>query len=369
MILGIDISTYLEELAAGAKYYKDGKIVDPIEIFQNQGVTYFRIRVWNDPYKEDKPYLGGTNDVTKFIELANIAKKYGCKVILDLHYSDFWADPGKQMTPKAWKGLSFEQILVEVGKFTKYVLTGAKENDIEVDYIQVGNEITNGMIWPYGKLDESISPRGNYENLSKILIAGITASKKIYENIKIIIHLERSYDQNIYKEYFDNIIKNGVEFDIIGMSYYPYWHGNFEEFFGNVNMCQKRYNKDIMVMELGYGFTLEDYILNNNGETHLVINEDNSKEMLAKLPSPISKDGQAYFVKEFLRLAKENGILGVVYWEPLWIPGDNICWASLEGQEYINEVGKSFRNEWANQCLFDYEGNANPALDYFKIED
>ena len=87
-----------------------------------------------------------------------------------------------------------------------------------------------------------------------------------------------------------------------------------------------------------FDFIYADYILNNNGETHLVINEDNSKEMLAKLPSPISKDGQAYFVKEFLRLAKENGILGVVYWEPLWIPGDNICWASLEGQEYINEV-------------------------------
>ena len=132
-------------------------------------------------------------------------------------------------------------------------------------------------------------------------------------------------------------------------------------------MCQNRFNKDVMVMELGYGFTLEDYIFNNNGETHLVVNKDS--DLIKNLPYPISKEGQALFVKRFLELAKENNIKGVFYWEPIWIPGNNICWASIEGQEYINEVGKSTRNEWANQCLFDYEGNANPALYEFRVND
>lgn len=368
MILGIDISTYIEELQANAKYYINNEIIDPLRVFEEQGVSYHRIRVWNNPYKNDKPYLGGTNDIDTFIKLAKLAKENNSNVILDLHYSDFWADPGKQMCPKSWIGLSFEQILSKVEEFTKKVLIIAKENEIQIDYIQVGNEITNGMIWPYGKLDDSCSPRKNYENLSMILKTGIKASKEIYPSIKTIIHLERGYDQVIYKEYFDSIIKNGVEFDIIGMSYYPYWHGTFTQFFANVNMCQTRYNKPVMVMELGYGFTLEDYILNNNGENHLVVNT-NSKEMLNNLPYPIDKQGQAMFINQFLKLAKENNLLGVVYWEPLWIPGNNICWASHEGQEYINEVGKSQRNEWANQCLFDYHGNANPALFEFKIKD
>ena len=367
MILGIDISTHLEELEANAKYYENGKEVDPIKIFTKQGVSYFRIRVWNNPFKDDKPYLGGTNDLNSFIKLAKIAKENNCKVVLDLHYSDFWADPGKQMTPKAWRGLSFEEILVKVNEFTKEALLLAKENGIEVDYIQVGNEITNGMIWPYGKLDESISPRGNYENLTRILKEGIKASKEINKDIKTIIHLERSYDQNVYREYFDKLKEYEVDYDIIGMSYSPYWHSTFDEFFANVNMCQNRFNKDVMVMELGYGFTLKDYIFNNNGETHLVVNKDS--DLIKNLPYPISKEGQALFVKRFLELAKENNIKGVFYWEPIWIPGNNICWASIEGQEYINEVGKSTRNEWANQCLFDYEGNANPALYEFRVND
>ena len=368
MILGIDVSTFIEELNANAKYYHENKEVDPIALLVKQGVSHFRIRVWNDPYKEDKPYLGGTNDVETYLKIAKLAKENDCKVILDLHYSDFWADPGKQMTPKSWVGLSFDEILVKVYEFTKEVLLISKNENVEIDYIQVGNEITNGMLWPYGKLDELTSPRGNYENLSLLLKQGIKACNEVYPNAKTIIHLEKSYDQKIYQEYFDEMTKRNVNFDIIGMSYYPYWHGNFNQFFANVNMCQKRYEKPVMVMELGYGFTLEDYILNNNGETHLVVNE-NSKEMLENLPYPINKQGQAKFVKHFLELAYENNILGVVYWEPLWIPGDNICWASVEGQEYINELGKSQRNEWANQCLFDYQGNANPALFEFKLKE
>jgi len=157
--------------------------------------------------------------------------------------------------------------------------------------------------------------------------------------------------------------KYKVEYDYIGASYYPYWHGTFDEFFSNMNMCKETFNKPVMVMELGYGFTLEDYIKTNNGAAQLVINE----EFAFNQPYPLTPEGQAQFVEEFLKRAKENDIKGIFYWEPIWIPGDGICWASKEGQKYIHEEGKSTRNEWANQCLFDYNGQKLPSFDKFKL--
>lgn len=368
MVLGIDVSTYFEELEAGAKYFLDGKEIEPLDEFISNGVSYMRIRVWNNPFDEEgNPYLGGTNDLATCVKLAKLAKEKGYKFIIDFHYSDFWADPGKQFAPKAWKDLSFEEVKNELGKFTKEALQTLKDGGIDVEYVQIGNEITNGMCWPFGKLDETISPRGNYENLSILLKEGCKAAKEVYPNIKTIIHLERSYDIAIYNEYFENIIKNGVEFDVIGMSYYPYWHGTFEQLFANVENCKKNFNKEIMIMELGFGFTLEDYLLTNNGTTQLVINEKNLETLTKSLPHPISPEGQKLFVRDFLKLAKEHEISGVVYWEPIWTPqGEKICWASTHGQKYINELGKSTRNEWSNQCLFDYEGHALPAFKEFK---
>ncbi len=365
MILGIDVSTYFEELAANAKYYENGIEVNPLDLFIKNNVNYMRIRVWNNPYNEEgKPYLGGTCDVDNFIKLAKLAILKGFKILLDLHYSDFWADPGKQFLPKAWQGKGIDEVEQELYKFTKDVCLKAKEEGIEIDLIQVGNEITNGMCWPVGKLEwHKEGPRTNYENLSRLFKAGIKASKEIFPNIQTILHLEKSYDQVTYKEFFDHMEKYNVNYDIIGSSYYPYWHGTFDQLFANINMCKQRYNKPIMIMELGYGFTMEDYIKTENGMNQLVFAED---EGLSR-PYPLTVEGQEMFIEEFMKRAKENDIKGVFYWEPCWIPKDNICWASIEGQQYINEVGKDTRNEWSNQCLFDYQGNKLPAFDKFKI--
>ena len=158
--------------------------------------------------------------------------------------------------------------------------------------------------------------------------------------------------------------KYNVQYDIIGASYYPYWHGSFDQLFGNLNMCRNRYNKEVAIMELGYGFTVEDYIFTNNGQSHILMGDDAG---LSK-PYPLTIEGQALFVEETLRRAKENNLFGVFYWEPCWIPGKNVCWASVEGQQYINEVGKDTRNEWANQCMFDYKGEKLPSFDKFRLE-
>lgn len=367
MFLGIDVSTYLEELDHGAKYYSDNIECDPLDLFRQNNVEYMRIRVWNNPYSLDgKPYLAGNCDINNFIVLAKLAISKGYKILLDLHYSDFWADPGKQIIPKAWVNLGVDDLALKVYEWTKEVINRAKKENIEISLIQIGNEITNGMLWPIGRLVEhGDGPRTNYENLAKLLKSGIKACKEEIPNSLRILHLERSYDQKVYQEFFSEMAKYNVDYDIIGASYYPYWHGNFKQLFANLNICRNLFHKDIMIMELGYAFTLEDYIKTSNGQNNLVVNVNNVNNFDITVSYPLTPDGQKLFIHDFLIQAKLNNVMGVFYWEPLWIPGDGICWASVEGQEYIGEVGKSTRNEWSNQCLFDYNGKKLPAFDEF----
>ena len=370
MKLGIDVSTYFEEIENGAKYFKDGKVIDPLKEFIRNDVKSMRIRVWNEPYEDGIKYLGGTCDVDNFIKLAKLAISYGYSIYLDLHYSDFWADPGKQTKPKAWTSKTVEELEKAVYDFTKSVLLRAKEEGIDLEMIQVGNEITNGMLWPEGRLVEhDDGSRSNYETLARFLKAGFKACKEIYPNALRMIHLERSYDTKVYTEYFTNMERLGVPYDVIGASYYPYWHGTFDELFENLTTQRKLFNKKIVIAELGYAFTLENYILTNNGTSHeLVVSEDNLEGFHMVKEFPLTKEGQASFVEEFLKRAQENDIYGVYYWEPLWIPGENICWASVVGEKYIHEENKPTANEWSNQCLFDYNGNMNPSFDKYTLK-
>lgn len=370
MILGIDCSTYLEELENGAKYY-DGEIpIDPIVAFRNNGVSVVRLRLWVQPYSLDgKKYLAGTCDLDCFIKTAKLFLSKGYEIMLDIHYSDFWADPEKQFIPKSWSERTVEGLSKRVYDYTSEILAEINQQGIKLSYIQVGNEITNGMLWPVGRLSENADgSRGNYESLIPLLKAGISACRKLTPDSELIIHLERSFDQRVYNEFLDQMKNANVDYDIIGMSYYPYWHGNFEQYFSNVENI-KRYGKKIMAVELGYAFTLEDYIKDDGvGGIKLVINEDNADSFDFLKTYPVSSEGQARFVKDFLENAKKHSLDGVFWWEPLWIPGESICWASPEAKEYTHETEKlSCRNEWANQCLFDYDGRKLPAFDEYKL--
>lgn len=366
MILGIDVSTYLEELEHGAKYFDSGTEIDPLDAFTANGVDYMRIRVWNDPKSADgRLYLAGSCDIEHYIRLAKLAKAKGYHLLMDLHYSDFWADPGKQMLPKAWTNYSIDELVDAVHSFTKDCLEKACEAGVAPELIQVGNEITNGMMWPIGKLELPDGTRGNYENFCRLVDAGCRACREVTPDAKIILHLERSNDKAVYQEFFTQMQEKGIDYDIIGASYYPYWHGTPDELFENLNAC-RRFGKKIMVMELGYGFTTEAYTLGGKA-SRLVIDPERAYVPGVTEKYPMSPDGQAAFIRDFLVRARENKIDGVFYWEPLWLPGEGICWASEAGQEYIHEEGKSTSNEWANQCLFDYEGKKLPAFDEFKI--
>ncbi len=364
MILGIDASTYLEELDHGAKYY-DGNIeIDPLDAFVKNGVNYMRIRVWNNPYGENgEPYLAGTADLENYIKLGKLAKSKGYHLYMDLHYSDFWADPGKQFIPKAWRDYTLDELCESVYSFTKYCLEVSVREGVAPEMIQVGNEITNGILWPVGKLEVD-GKRGNYENFIKLIKSGCRACREILPDAKIMLHLERSNDQAVYQEFFSEMEGANVDFDIIGASYYPFWHGTPDELFANLEKC-KRFGKEIVIAELGYGFTTEGYFLNGK-ECRLVVDES-----LSRVPGftdiyPMTPEGQRGFVHYIMKRARESGIDGIFYWEPIWLPGEGICWASEEAQRYIHEEGKSTHNEWANQCLFDYDGRKLPAFDEFK---
>lgn len=366
MILGIDTSTYLEELEHGAVYLDGGMPIDPLDAFRHNGVEYMRIRVWNDPFGPNgEPYLAGNCNLDHYIRFAKVAKSKGYRLLMNFHYSDFWADPGKQMIPKAWMGYNLDSMACAVYEFTKTCLNAAIEADVAPDLIQVGNEITNGMLWPMGKLELADGTRGNYENFCCLLSAGCRACREVLPDAKIILHLERSNDQAVYQEFFTRVRDAGIDYDIIGASYYPYWHGTPDELFANLNAC-RHFGKEIMIMELGYGFTTEAYCLDGQAQ-RLVIDPERAYVPGLSERYPMNPDGQAAFIRDFLVQARENSIDGVFYWEPLWLPGEGICWASEAGQAYIHEEGKSTTNEWANQCLFDYEGNQLPAFAEFRI--
>jgi arabinogalactan endo-1,4-beta-galactosidase len=366
MILGIDVSTYLEELERGAKYFDGSRQIDPLDAFAENGVDFMRIRVWNNPFGENgEPYLAGSCDMDNYVRLGRLAKAKGYRLLLDFHYSDFWADPAKQFPPKAWAEYGIDDLETAVYEFTRECLTTAKAEGVAPDMIQVGNEITNGMLWPVGKL-EIDGRRGNYDNFCRLVSAGCRACREVTPNAKIVLHLERSNDKEVYREFFTEMERADTDYDVIGASYYPYWHGTPEELFENLDAC-RRFGKEIMVMELGYGFTTEAYSLDGE-KKRLVIDAERAYVKGFTEKYPVTPEGQADFVRDFLAMAKSHGVGGVFYWEPLWLPGEGICWASETGQEYIGEQGKSTANEWANQCLFDYGGRKLPAFDEYSIK-
>lgn len=353
-IKGMDISTLLEEEECGARYFDEGEQGDLLEILQKYGVNSVRLRLWNDPYSEDgKPYGAGNNDLEKTIILAKRALKLGMGFLLDLHYSDFWADPGKQFVPKAWRGYSEEELEQAVYDYTAEVLEVLKDNDAVPTLVQVGNEITNGLLWPAGQ-------KPNYENIARYVSAGIRAVRNFDGSLPIMIHLDNGGNNEMYRDWFDHYIQMGEDFDIIGLSYYPFWHGTLQQLEDNMRDMAERYHKKLIVAEVSMGFTMEDY-RTYEGET-AGKGMATRPELVEKIEYPMTVQGQQDFMEDFLsRITSVPGCEGFYYWEPGWIPVPGCGWATDAALEYTGEKGPG-GNEWANQALFDYDGNALLAL-------
>lgn len=360
MILGIDPSALLETRSAGAHFYVNKEEIEPLSyMHDHNGVTLMRLRLWNDPYDEQgRPYGGGSVDYEKCLALAKEGLQKGYAILLDFHFSDFWCDPSKQPIPKAWQGLDYSHLCFALEDYVKTVLNALKKEEIPLSGVQIGNEITNGMLWPIGKLHDGGEgqPRKGYDNLCGLLKVASLSVREIYPETRILIHLEKSHDQAIYREFFDQVVAHEVPFDVIGMSYYPYWHGSFDMLFANVELMKSLYRKPVWIVETSYGFTTKPAYVDSEGWTPLVC--DNLFEnQEVRQPYPLTQEGQEEFLLNLLGQAQEHGVEAIVYWEPLWLPLPSLCWATEEGQDYINEHRET-HNEWANQCLFDYNGEA-----------
>ena len=359
-IKGMDVSSLKELEELGAKYYMDGQEKGLLEILKAYGVNSIRLRLWNDPYSESGvPYGAGTSDLNTPMELARRVLDMGFGFLLDIHYSDFWADPGKQRIPKAWRGMSVEELEAAVYDFTRSTLLTMRSEHVFPTMIQVGNELSNGLLWPYGKVP-------NYDNIARFINAGIRAVRSVDQEIPIMLHLDNGGNNALYREWFDEFMKRGEDFQIIGLSYYPFWHGTLQQLEDNMRDISGRYGKELIVAEVSMGHTLEDY------KDYEKLSDEQRKgmaakpELAAKIEYPMTHQGQCEFMQDFLtRIAGIKGCRGFYYWEPGWLPVPGSGWANEEALAYIEEKGPG-GNEWANQALFDYDGNALPALKTIK---
>ena len=366
MIFGADFSSLEETELQGGKFYENGREVELISCLAAKGVTSARLRLWLNPYNEKgEAYMGGTCDLERLIRLARRAKDNGMEILLDFHYSDFWCDPSRQMIPKAWQGMDLETMCKALYDHTAETLERMKAEGLEPVAVQVGNEITNGMLWPLGRL-EGWNPRQGYDSLASLLRSGVQAVRD-HSSAKVVLHLEQSGQKQLWQEWFDAMVARGVEFDIIGASYYPYWHGTMEELKANMENCIARYGKDIWIVETSYPFTTEHY--RPDGKTASLCIADGAHRWNGEpVTHPLTPEGQIAFIRDLTALVAALPAgrgKGIWWWEPGWIPAEGSSWASYASLAYCHEEEKTTGNEWANQCMFDYNGNALPVLNAF----
>ena len=243
-IKGMDLSTLLEMERCGAKYYDHGQEMDILDIMKKYDVDTIRLRLWNDPKSESgEPYGAGNNDLAETIAIGKRVTDAGLGVLLNFHYSDFWADPGKQIKPKAWASYGVEELEKAVYDFTKDSLQKVLDAGVNVTMIQVGNELSNGLLWPEGQLP-------NYDNVAKFVSAGIRACREVKAEIPLMIHLDNGGNNALYRDWFDHYMERGEDFDYIGLSYYPFWHGTLQMLEDNMNDIAVRYGKELIVAEV-----------------------------------------------------------------------------------------------------------------------
>ncbi|MBO5607009.1 MAG: glycosyl hydrolase 53 family protein [Treponema sp.] len=363
---GVDISSLSDIEKAGGKYYNhNGKEQDLFKILKKNGVNWVRIRVWNNPvYAEDltnplgniialkgEAYGGGNNSVDVDIKLARRAKKAGLKVLLDFHYSDSWADPAKQYMPQDWKNLSEDELNKAVEDFTYDTIKKFIRGRARPDMVQIGNELNNGFMWPLGKIwadkGEKAGGMKGFTRLLKSAASGVDRAQNWWDRlwhkkISVMIHLADGGDNHLYRTIFDGIEKNNVPYDVIGLSFYTYWHGSPEDLTKNMKDLSERYKKDLVVAETAYAFTQDD----GDGQGNVFKSFSSaSRGYLA------SVQGQASAVRDVIAAAASvpRG-KGVFYWEPAWIPVEGAGLSATEG------------DTWENQGMFDYEGRALPSL-------
>ncbi len=364
-MMGADISSLSDLEKHGAKFYNArGQEDDLFNILKENGVNWIRLRVWNNPVyeadlydasgkliaKKGQAYGGGNNSVAVDIPMAVRAKKAGLKVMIDFHYSDTWADPGKQNMPQDWKNLDAKALEREVQKFTAESLQKFIDAGCYPDAVQIGNELNGGFMWPIGKTwsanGEKIGGMKEFLRLLDFASKGVRSVEN-GEKIKIVVHLADGGDNKLYRYVFDEVKKAKIDYDIIGLSFYTYWHGTKEDLKKNLEDLSKRYGKEMAVVETAYGFTEEDG--DDQGNNFMIFSAANDGYKA-------SVQGQATAIRDIIdAVASVKGGVGVFYWEPAWLPVKGAGLSSTQGAT------------WENQAMFDFTGRVLPSADVWNL--
>jgi arabinogalactan endo-1,4-beta-galactosidase len=365
LVIGADISLYKRLREVGVVYYNDGQPVPLPELLVAKGYTHARLRLFHSP-------SGGgaqVNDLDYTIELARTCLAAGMKLLLCLHYSDTWADPGKQYPPKAWKNLDYAELKDAVYDYTRDLLRELLKHGIHPEMVQIGNEITPGFLWEHGRVskahdinsadwsDEDFSKeRNSWKKFAQLLDAGIRATRDMLgKKVEIMIHVDRGGDAKSALGFFNKLSEFNLDFNSIGLSYYPFWHGTLQDL-----------NKTILTLHEVTGKAIHIAEVALPAVHHPIYGGKDAKEAAEMLgitgtrevEYPISPEGQEEFLQDLHKMLLElrpQGASGLFYWAPEWI--------KVEGYDDEPDAGPCYA-----RALFDSDGNALPALNTFAPE-
>lgn len=365
VIKGVDISSVISLEKSGV-VYRDEK-GNPQDIFltlKNAGVNYIRVRVWNNPNDSNgNTYGGGANDINTAVEIAKRCSKYGLKMLVDFHYSDFWADPGKQNAPKEWKYYSADQKCSAVKEFTAECLRKMSSTGVEIGMVQIGNETNSGLC---GETD--------WKNICSIMNAGASAVRNYDRKILIAVHFTNPEKSGNLDYLAGNLKTYNVDYDVFATSYYPYWHGTISNLTAVLSQIASKYNKYVMVAETSWANTFED--------SDCFGNTISSKDSLGNYVNyDISVQGQINEISDVFNAVAAVGPkgIGAFYWEPAWLTvGDEYShnlslwekegsgWASRAAAEYDAEAETYYGGSSVdNQALFSQDGRPLESLYVF----
>ena len=371
-ILGMDASCVPSLEAGGVRYYDfEGTEKDVYQILRENGINYIRVRVWNDPFDSNgNGYGGGNCDINNAIAIGKRATRHGMKLLVNFHYSDFWADPGKQMLPKTWQNMTVDQKSEALYQYTKACLQKLVDAGVDVGMVQIGNE-TNGAM-----CGETGSTLGGWKRITQLMSAGSRAVREVCPEALVAVHFANPENADSYVSYGKNLNYYQVDYDVFASSYYPFWHGTLDNLAAVLSNIAETYGKQVMVAETSYPFTAEDSDFSGNtiGDGSGIVKA-----------YPFTPQGQANLVRDVIDTVANkttNGI-GVFYWEGTWISAggksyeENAAlweqhgsgWASSYAAAYDPRDAGLYYGGCAvdNQAFFDAEGRVSESLKVFSL--
>lgn len=365
-IMGMDVSSVLAEEASGVKFYNfKGEEADLFEVLSENGVNYIRVRIWNNPYDDEgHGFGGGNNDLAAAIKIGKRATANKMKLLVDFHYSDFWADPAKQQAPRAWQGMDIDTKANALYQYTLDSLNEMKKEGIDVGMVQVGNETNNAKM----------AGASSWFQFQKLFAAGSKGVREAYPDALVAVHFANPEKNGMYKDWASKMDYYELDYDVFGTSYYPWWHGTLENLSDTLSFIAETYDKKTMVLETSYAWDYQDTDFGGN---------TSPKDGDVK-PYPITVAGQANHVNilaDTIANKTKNGI-GICYWEGAWITvgdkwEDNHAkweqygsgWAASYAGIYDKDVAEYGEggSQVENQAFFDKDGKPLESLKMFNL--